>query len=159
MSKKSTKRVPITVVFHLEMEFPEEYSSEDHVRFVVEENHCLSNHIETLGAMITADPGSCTVCNLGNAYVGHVSLNKIRELARIESDGPEPYACPGCGRSVAEFRWCEQYAGTESLRADGAVCCTDHEGKYPTAESAEEKLDAIRIGARAIRSRSKMGTL
>lgn len=152
----SVKRVPFTVVFHLEMEFPEEDYDAETARFYIEENHCLDNHVDTLAERIASDDqGICQTCDLGAAFVGHVPLDKIGELARIVTDGPEQYMCLGCGNSVAEFRWCEQYAGTESVRADGTVCCTANEGRYPTAESTVDLLAGIRVRARAALSRAK----
>lgn len=72
------RKVPFTVVYHLEMELPDDYP--DHTaRFFIEENHCLDNHTRTLRELATAEPNVCGTCNIGNAYLGHIPFALIVE--------------------------------------------------------------------------------
>lgn len=175
------KRVPITVVFHLEMEFPDEYADEDHVRFCVEENHCLDNHIDTLAACRDGEPDACFGCEIGAAFVGHLPLESLRTIVRAQESGSdlgaahvamacaraagtrieaEPYLCCGCRKPVADFRWSDGPLGSgiETVRGDGTVCCVVATmGEYASAEAAVAHLNVLRHHARAERVRLAAG--
>ena len=169
------KRIPITVVFHLEMTFEDDTDAEL-IRFMVEENHCLDNHIAKLTFCSDSQPGVCFGCEVGEAYVGHLPLDALRTivereggdkldravqaigLARVRGldsrDESEPYLCE-CGAPAAEIRWAESALGPgiETVRVDGTVCCVSQIGEYPTAETAQGRLEVLRHHARTERVR------
>ena len=167
------KRIPITVVFHLEMTFDDDDDAEL-IRFMVEENHCLDNHIDKLAECSSSQEHVCFGCEVGEAYVGHLPFDALRTIAEREDgdkldhavqavrsarglayqDEPEPYRCE-CGASVADIRWAEGALGPgiETVRGDGAVCCVNQIGEYPTAASAQGRLEVLRHYARVERVR------
>lgn len=51
--------------------------------------------------------------------------------------------CEGCGSEITGVRWSERYHGIESVKLDGAVCCSEDEGEFPTEESAAHSIDFI----------------
>lgn len=73
------KKVAVTVAFHLEYEVPEDWGDSD-VAFYIEENHCIGNFVNMLHAEVHAEPGICSLCSHGAAFVGHIPLGKIGGL-------------------------------------------------------------------------------
>lgn len=52
--------------------------------------------------------------------------------------------CPVCGRNeIKEVRWSERYRGIATIMLDDKVCCSEDEGEFPTAESAQKTVDDI----------------
>ena len=85
------KRIPITVVFHLEMTFDDSDDAE-FIRFHVEENHCLDNHIDKLAECSNSREGVCFGCEVGEAYVGHLPFDALRTIAERDEGEDETNA-------------------------------------------------------------------
>lgn len=77
------KRVPVTVVFHLEAEVPEDWDA-DQIEFHVEENTCRDNFVEAMHRQIAAGPDVCHTCTRSEAIVGHVPFEAIRAAGKGE---------------------------------------------------------------------------
>ena len=164
------KRIPITVVFHLEARFDDD-ADENLIRFMVEENGCVDNYIDDLAERRDAEDehdGACFGCEVGEAFVGHLPLAKLRALARGEclydkaaqalslarslatEPTQEPYLCRECGQPVADFSWHDGPLGPAicSVRTDGSTCHETEIGSYLTEESALGRLDVLRVHGR-----------
>lgn len=74
----STKKVPVTLVLHLEWEMPLNVSDAD-LKFRIEENLCLDNLVELIPSAINDE---CSTCNKGYALVGHVKKEDISRKGR-----------------------------------------------------------------------------
>lgn len=81
------KRIPVTVVFHLYREVPEDW--DDHlIHFHLEENHCIDNFVNDMTRDIEANPGYCQSCNRAETIVGHIPFKDIQALASpLPTDG------------------------------------------------------------------------
>ena len=169
------KKIPITAVFHLEVEFDDDVD-ERLIRFMVEENGCVDNHIDDLAESRDAEAelSVCFGCEVGEAFVGHLPLKELRSLACADEDESsedslikaaqaiarartiatepalEPYLCNECGQPVANFRWGNGTLGPaiRSVRPDGTMCCESDRGIYPTQASAVGHLRKLRVHGR-----------
>lgn len=73
------KKVPITLIVELEMEFVDD-ADDDFIRFHAEENHCVTNHIERLHAEVK--DGVCVHCARSDVLVGHRRLELLKGIGR-----------------------------------------------------------------------------
>lgn len=94
--RKGCRRVPITVVFHLWEDVPEDW--EDGGRFYVEENHCIDNYVTAMHRELEANPGYCQSCNRAEAYLGHLPFDRIR--SEVQDELPYEGFTPPCPTSA-----------------------------------------------------------
>lgn len=94
-----TRRVPITVVFHLYEDVPVAW--EDGGRFYVEKNHCIDNYVAEMAKEIETGMNHCQTCNRAEAYLGHLPFDAVRKVQEALPNegftpaGPEPSADSG----------------------------------------------------------------
>jgi hypothetical protein len=69
------KKIPITLIIRMATEVPEEWD-DGMIKFHIEENHCIDNHIDQLVQENATHPGECVNCARGNAIVGHHFLSQ-----------------------------------------------------------------------------------
>jgi len=79
------KLVPVTVVLHL-FESVGADDAEEHVRFFIEENHCIDNYVERLSEEIASEPGFCHTCYRAETYLGHLPFEEVRKVQQGQED-------------------------------------------------------------------------
>ncbi len=94
--RKGCRRVPITVVFHLYEDVPEDW--EDGGRFFVEENHCIDNYVTSMHRELEENPGYCMSCCRANAYLGHIPF---ADIVKAQDALPEQGYTPPCSTSAS----------------------------------------------------------
>ena len=71
----TTQKVPITLIIRMEYEAPADWDAAM-IKFHIEENYCIDNHIDQLVRDNITHPGVCENCVRGNAVVGHHYLKE-----------------------------------------------------------------------------------